>query len=149
MFPFGGLLVSNPPNDISLPSTASAFDFGIWPGTVTAGISVTRAGILQRLEGGSSFQLGANYWMESTGRTATVGDLYEVRALFVSGDALYVGSDLTNTWLQINTIRQWYIQSASKFVFHDTNITIQVREIANPSNITNLCAVDLHIEQEL
>ena len=151
MFPFGGILTEvDPPNEISLPGNAFVFDFGIWPGTVTAGFEVQRDGTIQYFDSSGPYGYSTTYWMESTGRTSTIGDLYEVRVVDQGGsDTLNAGSDTLSVWHQMSTLRSWWYSSSSKFVFLNGNFDVQIREIANPSNITNVMNLHLDAEQEL
>lgn len=146
MFPFGGLIITDPPNEISLPGNISVFDFGIWPGTVTAGIEVQQDGAIQLFDSGGVYFEYGNSWMENTGRTPTIGNDYEV--FMATGGPDAPSGSATNVWLQLNGLRSWFLSSSSKFASEEFNSTLQVRQISNPSNITGLANIQLMVEQE-
>ena len=64
------------------------------------------------------------------------GDIFEVYAT-ATGATLWTGSDNLDEWLPINQDRLWgmYSESIEPFPLNAV-VTIQIREILNPSNIS-------------
>jgi len=149
MFPFSSFLEGEDYEEIALPANMSVYDFGVWPGTVTAGIDIKRDGTFSYFDSDGPYGGSIIHWMELSGRTATIGDQYEVFMSTPSPDAFSAGSSATNTWLQINTVRGWWLTSTLKFVNEEANATLQIRKISDPTKITNLANVQLGIDQEL
>ncbi len=148
MFPFGGVLTASIGVSIALPATFVEWEFGIWPGTVTAGFGLASDGRFQRIQSfGAPSDVGNAYWMDILSRPAT-GSEYEVFVHQVSGHALAAGSDTIESWIPISSYRQFYLQTSSKFANWTATLEIQVRNIANPAKITGVCTATINVEQE-
>ena len=148
MFPFSGVLTASIGVSIALPLTFSEWEFGIWPGTVTAGFGLAPDGRFQRITSfGAPSNVGDAYWMDILSRPAD-GSQYEVFVHKVSGTTLNGGSDAIESWIPLSSYRQYYLQTSAKFANHTAVLQVQVRNIANPAKITLVCTATINVEQE-
>lgn len=92
---------------------------------------------------GSAASINAGNYVAS-GATATIGDLYEAFVHQVSGDVLDVNAGL-ESWVTISVTRTWNYNSTPGD-FESGSFTYQVREIADPSNISAVCTFTLETE---
>lgn len=132
MFPFG-LLIGSADCELLLTTfSSSSFQFTF----AKAGLHVRRAGNLERFSHPSFFPpIGSqDQWLTEFCRIATSGDAYEVH---YSGTGNTPDGDALDTWLPLTQDREWSLTSTVigfKPVFTGT---MQIREIANPSNIVS------------
>ncbi len=136
MFPFFSLLGFVTGCELLLTSfNTSSFQFNF----AKAGLAVRRDGTLERFSEPSWFPpLGSqDQWLTELCRVAESGDAYEV---FYSGTGDTPTGDALGTWLPVTQDREWFLESSApgpKLVF---NGTMQIREIAQPSNIVSAAA---------
>ncbi len=133
MFPFGGLLVGSANCGLLLTNfSTSSFQQNF----AKAGLAVRRGGNLERFSEPSWFPpLGdQDQWLTAFCRVAGSGDAYECH---FSGTGNTPTGDALDTWLPVTQDREWFLESTVigfKPVFTGT---MQIREIANPSNIVS------------
>lgn len=111
------------------------------PTSTLAQMQLLRDGRIQTRRGASTTNEG-NY--VASGATATIGDLYEAFVHQVSGDVLDLNSGL-ESWVAISATRTWNYNSTPGD-FEMGNFTYQIREIANPGNISAVCTFTLETE---
>jgi hypothetical protein len=139
MFPFGNILSSEAYGQLVLPATqTNILGYGFQASFVEATVRVARSGQLWRKANVSVDQINSGVsWIEDDGRTGfDTGDIFEVYAT-ATGATLWTGSDNLDEWLPINQDRLWgmYSESIEPFPLNAV-VTIQIREILNPSNIS-------------
>ena len=114
------------------------------PGTVEAGFRLTRDGILYSNEGGVYSSQGPLYWMESPGRTSSIGDQYEALVTKTSGSVPVEGT--LGSWVALSSDRTWRWSTAGKGVTQLAELEVQVRRISHPSDITGSMTVSVSLE---
>ena len=80
----------------------------------------------------------ANMWVNDSAIGVVNGSLYECRYSNVTGDTTSLIGPATNTWHSLNVGREWSLFACDGFFNYKIQAvsgTIEVREIANPSNI--------------
>ncbi len=110
--------------------------------TSIAGFRLLRAGDIESNTGGV-FATITSY--VSSGQTAVIGDEYEVFVTQITGPALTGANSGLGVWLSLNVARQWAYEDAGG-AFRMGTFDYQVREIADPGNISLVCTATLETE---
>ncbi len=141
MFPFSGLLTIQ----ACRLGLTTLFSFHQEPDgfDAHAGLRVKRNGDVQEKNGSWTIQNIATEWFAQACKTATIGDAYECH---LSGSGATPTGDAIDTWLTIDVDREWLLDR-TEFGIVEFIGTMQVREIANPSNIVSASAT-IHAEVE-
>jgi len=137
--PFG-LLSSLVGGGGQLAQCLNLFSFDSGDGNTQAGWLVNLAGEILKIQDGPAFKVGE--YVSSGLPDPLVGLRFEVKVIQLSGDTLTGSNAGLNVWLQINGAKNW--------TFEDTpgesktfDGTMEIREIAVPSNSSGVCTADI------
>lgn len=103
----------------------------------TCGIRVTRAGQVYEIKSGTSFiaQNSGTEWCDAT--SSTIGDVYQVNMAKLSGDNPYFTSDDIDTWLTINTTREWQWVRTTSGSTQVCSYVLAIRKIADTTKVAS------------
>ena len=139
MFPFSSLL-EGINNELRVPGQDSPVTynaFNSWPNAAVAGVQFRASGVLYR-KTNTNVLAQTDMWIHGDMWNIVDASLYEARYTSVTGNVSDISGNLVDTWYSCDTEPRWdLVALAGEFGFAFKNVqgTIQVREIANPTNI--------------
>ncbi|KKK78875.1 hypothetical protein LCGC14_2839170, partial [marine sediment metagenome] len=117
-------------------TTLNATHFVVTPSNAYAGLKIKRSGDIQIKEGGWTTIRVLTEWFTFLCKTASLGDAFEV---YLSGTGNTPTGDVLDTWLALTQDREWLLTRTAIGSLSFTG-TMQIRKIANPSNIVSASA---------
>ena len=118
------------PQDVILPDDVSISDVVQDPADASSSIQFASSGDVNETSPGA---IKIGQWID--GKLGLDPSLYEVKADIVSGSG--ISGDSTGVWLSLSTDREWALDITSP-ANSVVDLTITVREIANPSNTDSM-----------